>query len=278
MAELTRSASGYFSNQVVVVTGAGSGIGRAIAQQLDAAGAKLALSDVNPTTLAETGAMLRGKPLLRPFDVADRAAFEDFAQETLAHYGHADIVINNAGVDLSNSVANSSYEDLHWLFNINFWGVVHGTKSFLPSMLSRNAGVIANVSSIFGIVAWPMQSAYVSSKFAVRGFTETLRNELLGSNVRTLVIHPGGIKTNIVKNARFYVDDTGNSDVARLEKEFQKFAMTSADKAASIILRAIEKKKVRVRVGPDAIFMDYLVRLLPTMYWKLIAWSMKFAR
>lgn len=278
MAELTRSASGYFSNQVVVVTGAGSGMGRSMAQQLDAAGAKLALSDVNPTTLAETGAMLRGKPLLRPFDVADRAAFEDFAQETLAHYGHVDVVINNAGVDLSNSVANSSYEDLHWLFNINFWGVVHGTKAFLPSMLSRNAGVIANVSSIFGIVAWPMQSAYVSSKFAVRGFTETLRNELLGSNVRTLVIHPGGIKTNIVKNARFYVDDTGNSDVARLEREFQKFAMTTADKAASIILRAIEKKKQRVRVGPDAIFMDYLVRLLPTMYWKLIAWSMKFVR
>jgi NADP-dependent 3-hydroxy acid dehydrogenase YdfG len=260
VAELTRSASGYFSNQVVVVTGAGSGMGRSMAQQLDAAGAKLALSDVNPTTLAETGAMLRGKPLLRPFDVADRAAFEDFAQETLTHYGHVDVVINNAGVDLSNSLANSSYDDLHWLFNINFWGVVHGTKAFLPSMLSRNAGVIANVSSIFGIVAWPMHGAYVSSKFAVRGFTETLRNELLGSNVRTLVIHPGGIKTNIVKNSRFYVDDTGNADLSRMEREFQKFAMTTADKAASIILRAIEKKKQRVRVGPDAIFMDYLVR------------------
>ena len=260
-----------FADKVIVITGAGSGIGRSLAQQFDAAGARLALGDINAAGLAETAATLHGRVLTQVFDVADRAAFEAFAMKVEQSCEAVGIVINNAGVDVSQDVANTSYADFEWLFGINFWGVVHGTKAFLPRMLERDRGVIVNVSSVFGFVAWPMHSAYVASKFAVRGFTETLRHELAGSGVRAVPVHPGGIRTNIVRNSRFHVDDAGSADRERITQEFDQIAMTSPDKAAATIIDGIARGKRRILIGLDARIMERLTRWLPTRYWGVIA-------
>lgn len=267
-----------FKDKIVVITGAGSGIGRCLAQQFDKAGARLALGDINEVGLAETAAQLSGKPLTERFDVADRGAFEAFAHQVLDALGPPDVVINNAGVDVSQSVVDTSYEDFEWLFGINFWGVVHGTKAFLPAMIERDQGVMVNISSIFGYVAWPMHSAYVASKFAVRGYTETLRHELDGTGVRAIPVHPGGIRTNIVNNGRFHVDDTGCSNPERMRKEFDKYAMTTPEKAAATIIKGIVRGERRILIGSDAALMDRLTRWAPTRYWGMIASAIKSFR
>ncbi|MCW2673462.1 MAG: short-chain dehydrogenase/reductase [Frankiales bacterium] len=263
---------------VAVVTGAGSGIGRGLAKLLDEGGWRLALCDVDEAALEKTAGDLAGEVLAARVDVADRAAVEAFAADVEQRYGRVDLVVNNAGVDVSQTVRDTSYDDFEWLMNINFWGVVHGTKAFLPGMVERDAGTIVNVSSIFGIIAWPTHSAYVASKFAVRGFSESLRNELLGTGVRVLVVHPGGIDTDIVRRSRFYVDDVGRADKAASQRDFARMAPTSPDQAAAKILRAVERGQTKLLIGPDAQAADRLQRLAPVRYWRILQFFRRFAR
>ena len=269
-----------FTNKVAVITGAGSGIGRALAQQLSKEGALLALSDVNLKGLEETKASLsgNGKVLLTQLDVSDRNAFEQYSRDVIAEFGHADALFNNAGVALAQTVNDCSYDDFEWLMNINFWGVVYGTKSFLPHMLTRPEAAIVNVSSIFGIIALPTQSQYNAAKFAVRGFTESLRQEVKNSNLYVGCVHPGGIKTNIVANGRMHTSMVGEQSHAQQIEEFNKMARTTPEKAAETILSGVRKDKRRILIGQDAKFMDRLQRLFPEKYTGIFSALLKLAR
>lgn len=269
------------AGKVAVVTGAGSGIGRALAQNLAKRGCTLAISDINEAGLAETVASLGGaKVYSQKLDVADRAAFYAFAEKVKQQFGGVHLVINNAGVAVSESVADLTYEDFEWLMNINFWGVVYGTKAFLPGMMAQNDGVIVNISSIFGIIAVPMQGSYNAAKFAVRGFTEALRHELResGSGVRAITVHPGGIKTNIVRNARLHKDPQGVTDKAKLAAEFERMAMTTPAQAAETIVRGVERGDRRVLIGADARLMDRLQRWMPVRYWDVMGALMRLIK
>lgn len=260
------------SGKIAVVTGAASGIGRATALALAKEGARLAIADLDRAGLAETASRIQaagGQASTFLLDVASRSAVHAFAQEVEATLGGADIVINNAGVAQIARVDELAYEDLEWVMNINFWGVVHGTKAFLPQMQAKGAGHIVNVSSIFGIIAVPSQAAYNSAKFAVRGFTEALAHEMRGTEIHISCVHPGGIKTNIMRNARFLqsVQSTVKEEAA---SGFDKFAQTSPDMAAQTILAGIKANKRRILIGNDARFMDIIQRLLPASYEKVL--------
>jgi NADP-dependent 3-hydroxy acid dehydrogenase YdfG len=257
-----------FSNKVAVITGAGSGIGRALAQELSSEGALLALSDVNLKGLEETKASLNGdgKVLITQLDVSDRHAFEQYSQTVINEFGHADMLFNNAGVALAETVENCSYDDFEWVMKINFWGVVYGTKSFLPHFLTRPEAAIINISSIFGIIALPTQSQYNASKFAVRGFTESLRQEVKNTHLYVGCVHPGGIKTNIVVNGRMHTSMIGDQSHAQQIEDFNKMARTTPVQAAQTILNGVRKDKRRILIGQDAKFMDRLQRLLPEKY------------
>src|SRR5947207_2649952 len=221
-----------FAGRVAVITGAGSGIGRALAVALAGRGARLAVSDVEVMSLAETaarcekaGADVRHYPL----DVADRAAVLAHADQVVNEFGGVNIVVNNAGVALTASVAEMNWADLEWVMNIDFWGVVHGTKAFLPHLIASGDGHVVNISSVFGLIGVPTQSAYNSAKFAVRGFTEALRQEMLIERRRVGVscVHPGGIRTNIVRNARTTEGGTTNE----MHRRFQQLTLTTPDRA-----------------------------------------------
>ncbi|CCK75944.1 Putative short chain dehydrogenase [Oleispira antarctica RB-8] len=267
-----------FSNKVAVITGAGSGIGRALAQELSSEGALLALSDVNLKGLEETQASLSGKSkvLITQLDVSDRSAFENYTQTVINEFGHADMLFNNAGVALSQTVENCSYDDFEWIMNINFWGVVYGTKSFLPHLLTRPEAAIINISSIFGIIALPTQSQYNAAKFAVRGFTESLRQEVKDSNLYVGCVHPGGIKTNIVVNGRMHTSMVGEQSHTQQIEEFNKMARTTPTLAAQTILKGVRKDKRRILIGQDAKFMDRLQRLFPEKYTGILSSIIKF--
>jgi NAD(P)-dependent dehydrogenase (short-subunit alcohol dehydrogenase family) len=251
-------------DKIAVITGAGSGIGRALALRLAQKGCRLALSDIKADALAET--LLPQRPFTQALDVADRDAVFAFADAVKRECGGAHVIVNNAGVALSQTIEDMRYEDFEWLMNINFWGVVHGTKAFLPTLRAQDDGVIVNLSSIFGIIAVPTQGAYHSAKFAVRGFTETLRQELAGTGVSAICVHPGGIKTNIARNARHYVDSMGNTDAGRSAAQFDKIARTSADDAARVIVDGIERRRPRVLIGADAKLLDRIQRWAPVGY------------
>jgi NADP-dependent 3-hydroxy acid dehydrogenase YdfG len=268
-----------FANKVAVITGAGSGIGRALAQQLSEEGAQLALSDVNLKGLEETKASLKGqaKVTLTQLDVSDRQAFEQHSKEVLSEFGQVDLLFNNAGVALSQTVDDCSYDDFEWLMNINFWGVVYGTKSFLPHMLTRPEAAIVNVSSIFGIIALPTQSQYNAAKFAVRGFTESLRQEVKDTNLYVGCVHPGGIKTNIVVNGRMHTSMVGEQTHAQQIEEFNKMARTTPAKAAQTILNGVRKNKRRILIGHDAKFMDRIQRIFPEKYTNIFGAFLKLA-
>jgi len=253
-------------DKVAVVTGAGSGIGRALAQLLATKGCRLALADINETSLKETAATLSAEVITQKLDVANREAVYAFAEKVKQHYGTAHVVINNAGVAVSQTVNDLSWEDFEWLMGINFWGVAYGTKAFLPALLAQNEGTIVNISSVFGIIGVPTQSAYNAAKFAVRGFTEALRHELKDTNVRAISVHPGGIRTNIARASRFYKDPLGNSDHDSMAARFEKLARTTPEKAAETIVRGIEKGSPRVLIGADAVLIDKIQRLLPESY------------
>jgi NAD(P)-dependent dehydrogenase (short-subunit alcohol dehydrogenase family) len=258
-----------FAGRVAAVTGAGSGIGRALAVRLAQDGAHLALSDVDEAGLAATVALCEGsgvKVTSARVDVADRPAVEAWADAVVADHGKANLVVNNAGVALISTIRAMSYDDLEWLMGIDFWGVVHGTKAFLPHLEASGEGHVVNVSSVFGLISVPTQAAYNAAKFAVRGFTDTLRIELkaTGSCVSATTVHPGGIKTNIVRNARI---DPGVAALPEADSaSFDRIAMTSPDKAARQILAAVTADKRRVLVGPDAKVIDLVSRLPAGVY------------
>jgi NADP-dependent 3-hydroxy acid dehydrogenase YdfG len=257
--------------RTAVITGAGSGIGRAMAQRLAGRGCPVALCDWDEDGLQETAASIDGPTFLRKLDVRDRGAQMAFAA-AVSEWAPAPIamVYNNAGVTVSQTAADAAPEDDEWVIDVNFWGVVHGTRAFLPILLKQDSGAIVNVSSVFGIIGFPTQSAYCASKFAVRGYTESLRHELRDTGVRAIAVHPGGIATNIVKHARFHVDDRGNTDRGVLENEFEKVARTSPAKAAEIIHRGVERGKDRILVGGDAGFLSVLTRLAPVRYFDVM--------
>ncbi len=262
-------------NKVAVVTGAGSGIGRALAQLLAAKGCKLALADINEKGLAETAASIKTEVLTQKLDVADRAAVYAFAGAVKAKYGTAHVVINNAGVAVSQTVNDLTWEDFEWLMGINFWGVTYGTKAFLPMMLAQNEGAMVNISSVFGIIAVPTQSAYNAAKFAVRGFTEALRHELKDTGVKAICVHPGGIKTNIAAAGRFYQDPMGRKDHKDSTDRFARLAGTTPEKAAEVIVSGIERGSPRVLIGSDARLIDWIQRLMPVSYGSIIRWVME---
>ncbi len=200
-------------------------------------------------------------------DVSDREAVYAHRDEVLLHFGRADVVINNAGVALSDTVQDTSYEDFEWLMGINFWGVVYGTKAFLDHMIERDDGVIVNISSVFGLMGVPTQSAYNASKFAVRGFTEALRQELSGTNVLATSVHPGGIKTNIIRNGRMHVNTiSARRSVDTMVDDFERGARTTAPEAARTILDGVAARSPRILIGQDAQMIDAMVRLFPSTY------------
>jgi NAD(P)-dependent dehydrogenase (short-subunit alcohol dehydrogenase family) len=256
-----------------VITGAASGIGRSLAQRLSRHGSPVALADVDEAGLEETAASLDGPVLSRVLDVRDADDVHRFAKEV---QNWLDLplaaVFNNAGVATSATVLNSRPEDDRWLFDINFWGVVNGTRAFLPQLLEQNYGVVVNTSSVYGLVGMPKNSAYCAAKFAVRGFTDSLRQELRGTGVSAVTVHPGGIRTNIVRNARIHSDPDGQGrSLEEMAADFDKIALTTPDKAAEAIHRGVERGRSRILVGPDAYVFDMLGRIAPTRYFSVMA-------
>src|SRR5467141_1013599 len=263
----------FLANGVTVVTGAGSGIGRALARQLAVAGSALALADVDGAGLQQTTASLseRGVQLTTHIvDVSDESAMQAFAEDVAARHGRVSLLINNAGVALEGTFEEISLDDLRWLMNINFWGVVYGVKYFLPMLKREERAHIVNISSVFGLIAPPGQPAYSASKFAVRGFTECLRHELAGTPVHVSCVHPGGIRTAIARRARV---GTGVKRTGLEEKaaRFEKLFRTSPEVAAARILRGVERREPRILIGTDAYKIDILQRLRPASYWKALA-------
>lgn len=268
------------SGRTVVISGAASGIGRALAHRLSARSCPVAISDVDADGLKETEATLRGPVLTRVLDVRDADAQRDFAAE-VREWAPQPIgaVFNNAGVAVSSSVLDAVVEDDNWLWDINFHGVVNGTRAFLPILVAQDEGAIVNTSSVFGLVGMPNQSAYCSAKFAVRGFTDSLRQELRGTGVTAVNVHPGGINTNIVRNARFRKDPEGRGrSHEQMADEFAAITMTQPDKAAEIIHRGVEAGKARILVGPDAYVFDALARIAPTRYYDVMSLAMSRLR
>jgi NADP-dependent 3-hydroxy acid dehydrogenase YdfG len=262
-----------FAGKVAVVTGAGSGIGQALAIELGRSGAKLAISDVDVEGLANTEAQLKaiGAPVKADrLNVTEREAFLLYADEVKAHFGKVNQVYNNAGIAYTGDVENTAFKDIERVMDVDYWGVVNGTKAFLPHLIESGDGHVVNVSSLFGIFAVPGQAAYNSAKFAVRGFTEALRQEMLLNRhpVAVTTVHPGGVKTAIVRNSTA----AEGLDAKQLAKEFdKKLAHTSPERAAKIILAAVRKKKARVLVGADAKVLDVVVRLTGSGYQRLFA-------
>jgi short-subunit dehydrogenase len=258
---------------VAVVTGAGSGIGRAVALALAREGCALALADKDSHTVANTAAEAKkagaGTVSTHAVDVADLAAMTRFRDEVKQAHQYVHLLVNNAGVALVGELEELSVDDMRWLVDINFWGVVYGTRLFLPLLRESRQAHIVNISSILGIVAVAGQSAYAASKFAVRGFSEAVRHELAGSGIRVTTVHPGGVRTNIARHARL----PAKSDPARREqtvKGFDRLARTTPDQAAARIVRAIKRNQQRVIIGPDAWIMATLRWLMPVNYWRVV--------
>ncbi|WP_440463714.1 SDR family NAD(P)-dependent oxidoreductase [Psychrobacter sp. ASPA161_6] len=286
----------YYRNHVAAITGAGSGMGRELAIHLAQMGCHVALSDINPEQLAQTKELLVGydvKVTMTVLDVSDNKAVQAWADDVMSDHGKVNFIFNNAGVALYSTVEGSSIDELEWVMDINFWGVVYGTKAFLP--LIKNSvkgsestksgkdskarqftehGHIINISSLFGLTAQPSQSAYNSSKFAVRGFTESLRQELniQRCGVSATCIHPGGIKTNIANSARGNdsISDLGMRGGSKAISSFNKFLKFDASEAAWIILQAAATNQPRCLIGNDAKIIDAVQRVFPSSYSKIL--------
>ncbi len=273
-----------FDDRVVAITGAGSGIGRALAVELAGRGAHVAVSDVDEAGLADTVARCEGrgvKVTAQRVDVADRAAVDAWAEQVVADHGRVNVIVNNAGVALSADVEVMSYDDLEWLMGVNFWGVVHGTKAFLPHLKAAGEGHVVNLSSVFGLVSIPTQSAYNAAKFAVRGFTDALRIELEAADcgVSATTIHPGGIRTNIVRNARLDLrSGLLADDREEAARDFDRLARTTPEEAARQILLAVERNRRRALIGPDAKVIDALSRLPAGIYQRVLVHGVRWAR
>lgn len=258
------------SGKVAVITGAGSGIGRALAIQLSQAGAYLALNDWNAGALHETLQVLDvpdTKAWGKSFDVSDRQAVYTFADEVISKYGKVDIVLNNAGITLEQClIERTTYEEFERVIGINMWGMIYGSNAFLPYLKQQPEAALVNVSSIFGVVGYPNQGAYVTAKFAIRGFTETLRVELAKSKVAVTCVHPGGIRTNIARN----IQSDNPQRVQKFAQIFDRMAITSAEEAAQQIIRGIQRKAKRVVIGSDARRLDWFARLFPASYERFV--------
>ena len=257
-----------FSERVAVITGAASGIGQQLALQLAQRGAVLALADKDYRGLSETLQQVEavgGVASLYELDVSDSAAFQAFADAVVRKHHAIHLLINNAGVTLLDSIEEQSHEDLTWLMNINFWAVVYGTKAFLPSLKKADEAHIVNISSIFGMMAVPLHSAYNASKFAVRGYTEALAIEMTGTNVSVSCVHPGSIKTNIARNARVSHKELRHAR-EKVSLGFDDAAKTTSERAAKLIIRGVERRQRRVLIGLDAWLIDKIVRFFPAAY------------
>jgi short-subunit dehydrogenase len=270
--------------RVAAITGAGSGIGRALAVELARRGAHLALTDIDTEGLAATVERCEGygvKVTSRRLDVADRDAVHEWATAVPAEHGHVNLLINNAGVALVADIATMSDEDLHWLVDINLWGVVNGCRAFLPHLEDSGEGHIVNMSSVFGLLSIPSQSAYNISKFGVRGFSDALRMELeiARSCVSVTTVHPGGVKTNIARRARH--DPATAAPVKEgqdLGEAFDRIARTTPEDAARQILAGVEKNRRRVLVGPDAVLLDLISRLPAGLYQRVLVGGARLGR
>ena len=256
-------------DRVAVVTGAGSGIGRALAAALAQKGCHLALVDVNATGLAATArevAALGRRISTHVVDVADRVAMEVLPDAVVAAHGRVHVLVNNAGVALDGTFEQLPLDDIAWLFGVNVWGVVHGCKVFLPVLRREVEAHIVNVSSVFGLLGVPENSAYCASKFAVRGLSESLWVELAGSGIGVTCVHPGGVKTHIARSARLRDETRRNAVVT----EFERVARMTPERAAARIVRAIERGTPRLRLGPETYVADWAKRLAPTMTQRLL--------
>lgn len=270
-----------FNQKVAAITGAGSGIGQQLAVLLAQQGCHLALSDINEQGLAATVAKIQNsqiKVTVAKIDVAQQVQVEQWAQDVVAAHGKVNMIFNNAGVALGSTVEGASYTELEWLMGINFWGVVYGTKAFLPLIKQTGDGHIINISSLFGLTAQATQSAYNASKFAVRGFTESLRQELdlEQCGVSALCVHPGGIRTNIANSAK--INDslkTLGMHPEQSAQSFNRFLRCPPEQAAQQILHAVQKNKRRLLIGQDAKILDLLQRLLPSGYQKIMTYAMQ---
>jgi short-subunit dehydrogenase len=265
--------SNNYKDNVAVVTGAASGIGKSLALKLATQGCHLALADKDIDGLLAVQQQVEHlgvNCIISALDVSDNKAFIAFAEHVFSEFSRVDMLFNNAGVSLIDSVEGQSLEDFHWLMNINFWGVVYGTNAFLPYLQKSPKAHIVNVSSLFGLLSLPLQSAYNSSKFAVRGFTESLKMEMAGTNVSVHCVHPGGIKTNITNSAKISSLHVSKSKIL---EDFNKQAKTTADQAADVILAGMAKGSRRILIGADAKLLDRIVRWFPSMYEKILGFE-----
>jgi NADP-dependent 3-hydroxy acid dehydrogenase YdfG len=267
------------NDKVVVVTGAGSGIGRAVALNAAAKGARLAISDWDEAGLNETVELLKnaGVADLKAdvLDVSDKAAFAAYASDVAGHFGQVNVVVNNAGVSHSGPVTEMEYADFEWIVGINFWGVVYGTREFLPHLIASGDGHVVNISSLFGLVSMPGQSTYNATKYAVRGFTESVRQDMIVGRhpVGVTCVHPGGIKTGIARNGRV----TRGEDKQALASTFDKrLARMTPERAAEIIVDAMLAGKPRVLVGADAHAVHWIAKLLGARYLDVYARVARF--
>ena len=277
-----------FNNKVAAITGAGSGIGQQLALNLAKQGCHLALSDINNDGLDMTLSLLEKYPVKvtrQILDVSDKDAVFAWADTVVSDHGKVNVIFNNAGVALSGTVAALKVEDYEWIMGINFWGTLYGVKAFLPHLEASGEGHIVNISSIFGLTAQPLMSGYNASKYAVRGLSESLRQdlELTNSKVSMTCVHPGGIKTNIAKSTRMsdsvnQVLGVSNEDSI---KDFEMSFINTAESAAKVILKAVNKNKRRILIGPDARVYDWISRLFPAGYQRLftavVRWRSKAA-
>lgn len=261
-----------FKHKIVAITGAASGIGRALALGFAREGAHLALSDVNESGLAETIALLPAGTQARGYrlDASSWEAFQVHAEEVKRDFGSAHVIINNAGATVIGTVEHTSIEEFRWQIDINLYGVLYGTKAFLPMLLAQREGWIVNISSVFGLVAHPMQGAYNMSKFAVRGLTECLWQELKGSGVQAVCVHPGGIKTNIERAGR-RVKHAG-AEEEEFAAKVQNMLRTPPEQCAAEIIHGLRAGKKRILPGYSASTLYWLARLLPNSYPALLKW------
>ena len=273
-----------FQGKVAAISGAGSGIGQQLAILLAQQGCHLSLSDISLAGLQQTLALLKESTVkisTHMVDVAEREQVQYWAEQTVREHGQVNLIFNNAGVALGSTVEGASYKELEWIVGINFWGVVYGTKEFLPFIKQTGDGHIINISSLFGLTAQPTQSAYNATKFAVRGFTESLRQELDLENcgVSALSVHPGGIRTNIANNAK--MNDsirTLGMNPEKSARAFNKLLRCPPEEAARQILEAVQKDKRRLLIGNDAKTLDLIQRIVPTGYQKVSAWATKLGK
>ena len=262
-----------FSGKVAAITGAGSGIGRALAMQLASEGCHLSLCDSDEAGLAETIEMIGKRDTLittSQVDVSQKNQVESWAEASISEHSAVDILINNAGVGMSIPLADTSAEDMAWIMNLNFWGVVHGTQAFLPYLLQRPEAGLCNISSIYGLFTAPGSGAYCASKAAVRAYTQTLAQELSDTSVTVSCAYPGGIKTGLARNSRLH-PSASPDDYADNERRFnENFARTSAKAAASKILKGMRRKQERILVGTDAHIFDRSARWFPGSWQRIV--------